>query len=68
MPQKVAAIDRLFRKVVKCDGCWIWNGATARGYGYLHVDGKAKSVHRLSWEFLRENPGRNEYRPPLLHA
>ena len=31
-------------------GCWLWGGASARGYGYLKAKGKIHRVHRLSWE------------------
>lgn len=35
-------------------GCWLWGGALAKaGYGLLHVDGKTRSAHRVSWELHR---------------
>lgn len=44
------AEDRFWEKVRKGDGCWEWQGVLQRGYGILHVDGKAMRAHRLSWE------------------
>lgn len=45
--------DRLWAKVEKTDGCWLWTGAVAQfGHGKI-IDwpsGKYKSTHRVSWE------------------
>lgn len=30
--------------------CWLWAGSKSRGYGYASVNGKMRSVHRLSYE------------------
>lgn len=33
------------------NGCWIWTGKTFRnGYGQMHVNGRCKMAHRVSWE------------------
>lgn len=40
---------------VPFSGCWIWLGATARGYGQLTHHGKHMTAHRAS--FLAHNPG-----------
>lgn len=31
-------------------GCWLWELTTSGGYGYLRVDGRQRSAHRLSYE------------------
>jgi hypothetical protein len=32
-------------------GCWLWTGGTfINGYGYLVVNGKTRSTHRMAWE------------------
>lgn len=31
-------------------GCWIWTGATQKGYGCFSLGGKPRRAHRLSWE------------------
>jgi hypothetical protein len=44
--------DRFWERVVKTDGCWLWTGATVRGYGYIRADGGRVQLktHRVSWE------------------
>jgi len=45
--------DRFWDKVQKSDGCWIFTGANAKGYGVIgRCDGTHEYVyaHRLSWE------------------
>lgn len=46
--------------IVLANGCWEWQGATALGYGYLHIgqtDGSPKRfrmrAHRASYEIAR---------------
>lgn len=35
-------------------GCWIWMGHLSDlGYGKMKIDGKAQSVHRVSWTLNR---------------
>jgi hypothetical protein len=44
---------RLFAKVQKTDGCWLWQGsATADGYGEIWRDGRLERVHRVAYELL----------------
>jgi hypothetical protein len=39
------------------EGCWIWTGSRAGGYGTLRVDGKVQKTHRLSYaEFIGQIP------------
>jgi hypothetical protein len=33
----------------KSDECWTWSGATQRGYGMLHFEGKTQRAHRVSY-------------------
>ena len=35
------------------NGCWVWQGATNKGYGWIGVRGLQKLVHRIAWELLR---------------
>lgn len=45
--------SRFDSKVIKTDGCWIWNSAfTTRGYGFFWVGGKKRSeyAHRVAWQ------------------
>jgi hypothetical protein len=42
------------RCVEDSDGCWIWQGAKASGYGRLRVKGVLYSAHRLA--FMVTNP------------
>jgi hypothetical protein len=49
--------DRVWEKVLKTDGCWLWMGSYTNG-GYGQVAGPASSgktmllVHRVVWELL----------------
>ena len=47
--------DRLFSKVLKTDGCWLWMASVNnKGYGQILVEKTPRHtvglVHRLSWE------------------
>jgi hypothetical protein len=48
--------ERLWRRVDKSDGCWLWTGAVESwGYGYMNNRRSERPprrvrVHRLSWE------------------
>lgn len=47
---------RLLRNVVEADGCWVWQGALAEGYGRirhaLHGAHVLGLTHRLAYELL----------------
>lgn len=44
---------RFLGNITVGDGCWEWQGArTGVGYGALNVGGKAKSAHRLAYEWF----------------
>lgn len=47
-----STIDRFWALVRKADGCWLWQGATSRGYGKFTVGWKQPRVraHRFAWE------------------
>lgn len=43
---------RLWRRVAKGDGCWLWTGATfkATGYGQIRVNGTSVTAHRVAYQ------------------
>lgn len=44
-------IDRLWGRVEKTYGCWLWRGAKdPEGYGRIQVKGRTAYAHRLAWE------------------
>lgn len=36
-------------RVEKSEGCWLWTGATTKGYGRVWFEGKVWLAHRLAW-------------------
>lgn len=47
---------RLWSKVEKGDGCWVWTGTVnSDGYGQLWTNHRHTKVHRLAWE-LKNGP------------
>lgn len=50
--------ERFWSKVVKGRSCWVWNGATASGYGRIKVGGKAMLAHRVIFLMRGINPGK----------
>ncbi len=45
--------ERFWMKVEKREGgCWLWTGATSRGYGQMRIAGKSVRAHRWSWEHV----------------
>src|SRR5690242_13160218 len=46
--------ERLFSRLTEVDGCWIWGGASSRGYGHMSGGPGRGTVgtHRLAWEFF----------------
>lgn len=36
-------------------GCWIWRGATSRGYGYTYHSGKMHRAHRFSFSIFKRD-------------
>jgi len=46
--------DRLWGRIEKTEGCWLWKGSTmTSGYGQIRWGGKVRPVHRVVWELLR---------------
>jgi len=56
VPTLLPLPDRFWSKVAgRADpaGCWTWvAGKFPKGYGVFRIDGKSKSVHRLSYESM----------------
>lgn len=52
----VSLTERIWAKIAKVDGCWIWQGAlgTGTGYAVLSVGNRNTYVHRLIYELLVE--------------
>lgn len=48
------AESRFWPRVNRTDGCWLWTGPKANGYGRLYVGGKrwAMQAHRFAYELL----------------
>ena len=41
---------RLYSKIKKVDGCWVWQGSTRNDYGQLKHEGRNLSTHVWSWK------------------
>lgn len=49
--QYASAEERLWTRVQKTDGCWLWQGShTPRGYGKLQAHGRSVYAHRTAYE------------------
>ena len=43
--------DRLYKRVRKTEGCWLWQGSlNPKGYGMMSIDSRPRLVHRISWQ------------------
>jgi hypothetical protein len=42
-------VARFWSRVSKSDGCWLWTGATGKGYGNFMVRGKVIRASRFSY-------------------
>ena len=51
------AADRLWRRIIKTEFCWIWTGSKVRGYGNIMFGGRVQRVHRVVYELLRGTIG-----------
>lgn len=40
---------RFWKYVQKTDGCWLWNGGLARGYGMVKDGGRRLQAHRIAF-------------------
>lgn len=46
-----AEVDRFLAKIdPQLDGCWLWTGAGAPGYGRVNVGGRTRLAHRIAYE------------------
>lgn len=45
--------ERLMRKTVVTDACWLWTGCKSDGHGQICVNYKMIGTHRVSWELFR---------------
>lgn len=50
MRRKDTLQERLESRVVKTEDCWLWQGATAKGYGYIWANGRLRQVHQVTYE------------------
>lgn len=49
--EQAAVMDRVLRKVRKSPtGCWLWTGASTRGYGTIKVGNRKLLVRRVVFE------------------
>lgn len=49
-PKPISIEEKLDRRTNKhTDGCWLWTGAQADGYGILSLGTAIRKVHRLSY-------------------
>lgn len=49
--------ERLWLKVRKTDGCWLWTGRVqSEGYGQMIADKRRRLCHHLSWEIHNGKP------------
>lgn len=42
----------LRRRLITASGCWEWQGATIKGYGYMKDEEKVARVHRIAYELF----------------
>jgi len=47
-------IKKALLKYKKVNGCHLWQGALACGYGQVHINKKVYKIHRLSYEHYKE--------------
>lgn len=43
--------ERFWAKVDQSGACYLWTGATLRGYGVFRIDGRNRVAHRVSYEW-----------------
>lgn len=48
--------ERLHQRLDKTEDCWVWQGATIAGYGYIRDNstngGRMMKAHRVMWESI----------------
>lgn len=45
--------DDFFKRFVKTDSCWVWQGKLSLGYGDFCMDGRCQKAHRWAYEFAK---------------
>lgn len=54
-PFNATAVERFWAKVIKSEGCWLWQGCPGEdGYGQFRSGGKGSPTlraHRVAWAF-----------------
>lgn len=45
--------EKFWSFVKKSDGCWVWTGSTADGYGRFQAAGLNFSAHRISYTWIK---------------
>jgi hypothetical protein len=52
--------DIILAKKIIVGDCWLWKiGINKAGYGHIHIDGKNKRAHRISFQvFNQKDPGK----------
>ncbi len=53
-PERILKDDerRLWSRIKKTEGCWVWLAGTTGGYGSTHWEGRRWRVHRLVYTLL----------------
>lgn len=46
------APERFWLMVQKTESCWLWTGATSKGYGRFNPDGRVVWAYRYAYELL----------------
>lgn len=47
--QDAAFVRRFWKHVERGNSCWVWQGATSRGYGRFGMGPRSIRAHRVSW-------------------
>lgn len=45
--------QRFWLKVDRSGDCWLWMGATQKGYGAFFLEGRLQRAHRVAWTLMR---------------
>ena len=48
----ITHIDRFWKRVIKSDNCWEWNGTVSNGSGVFYVNGKNIKAAVFSWNMI----------------
>jgi hypothetical protein len=64
--ERFCVFERLLQKISISDGCWLWKGAHANGFGIISMHNKNIGVHRLVWKLATGRKPRPGYQ--ILHT